>query len=458
MAMFSIIRNDIYIFRIVQVNYFFNFNFCIMKKFKYFFLFCLIEVCFLPDIFSQENFEQGYVLAQNGDTLNGQIDNRNKWQTPDSIRFINNLKTGVEIFTPRTASGFFVKGDKYISAEIRNDLLHRGQPADNESIPVYAKVFLLVLIEGEKNLYSYWDADNKTYYFIKTDRGYEWLEYREYIAVKEQDAEATGDEKYVKKESKYIGQLILYFQDCPKIQNYLNTTTYDTKSLTHLYSRYYKYCSSDPAYLKTRAKIKTRFGVQGGVSFTKLDFTEVSEFHNLKHTVNADYPMDIKPAAGIFCEFVLPRNNGKWSFLTELLYTSFKTSGTTTTYMTPEYYRVYTSEFDYSYIGLNAMIRFSYPIGQIKLFLNGGFRYNFQISGENSMTEVDYLYENVVTMPTKEALETLNHEYGFLGGMGLRFKKLSLEGRCNLSLGFTNYVDFESHIKQINVLLGYRIF
>lgn len=411
----------------------------------------------MPYIFSQENYEQGYILAQNGDTLKGLIDNRNKWENPDSIKFKDSPGAGVEIYTPQTARGFFVKGDKYVSAEVRKDLLHRGQPANNESTPVFAKVFLLALIEGEKNLYSYFDADHKNYFFIKTDRGYEWLEFREYIALKDQDARITADEKYLKKESKYIGQLVLYFQDCPKIRNRLNTTAYETKSLTQLYSGYYKNCGSDAAYLKTHAKIKTKFGLLGGVTFTQLYFSYVDAPSGRRHTVNASYPMDIKPSGGIFCEFVLPRNNEKWSFLTELLYTSFETSGTTTSYETPDYYRVYTSQFDYSHIGLNGVIRFSYPVGQFNLFLNGGIRFKLQISGENSMTEVDHLYEEVVTQPAQEALETLNHEYGFLAGMGLRYKKLSLEGRYNFSLGFTNYVDFLSRINQVNVLLGFRI-
>jgi hypothetical protein len=85
--------------------------------------------------------------------------------------------------------------------------------------------------------------------------------------------------------------------------------------------------------------------------------------------MNADYPLDVKPAAGIFFELTLPRNNGKWSLLTELLYTSFETSATTTSYQTLEYYRVYTSTFHYSHIGLHEIIRFAYTVGQARLFL-----------------------------------------------------------------------------------------
>jgi hypothetical protein len=427
-----------------------------MNKAKNWLMSIVVNLLFLSPAIGQKHFEPGFMVNLQNDTVKGLIENQNKFRVPDSMMFKENSGSKTKIFHPESIRAFSVSGNRFVSAEIRIDQLNREKQIDSDQPPVLKTVFLLVLADGNRNLYCYADKTKKGYFFIKGADGYELLVYKEYMDTykKENETEFTS---ILKKDKKYLGQLTVYFQDCPAIQKYLGTTAYNDKSLTGLYSKYYKSCGEQQAsYIKQNQKAKLSLGLMGGVSFSSVEFIADS-MDIRKITTRADYSVSKKPAFGIYSELMVPYNHGKWSIRVEALYNAVLSKGDVKIQTAPEYYSIYHNTFEYSYIGTHLFIKYSQPVGKMQIFADGGIRYNFQISGSHTMIIEDHLYGNISSNPSNQTLESTKTESGFATGLGIAYKRFSLEARYNFSMGFTNYQAFTSKLNEFNVLLGFRV-
>ncbi len=140
----------------------------------------------------------------------------------------------------------------------------------------------------------------------------------------------------------------------------------------------------------------------------------------------------------------------------EALYNAVLSKGDVKIETAPDY-EYYHNTFDMTYIGTHLFIKYSHPVGKMQIFANAGLRYNFQISGSHTMIAENHLYDNISSIPSNQTIEITKSEQGFATGLGIAYKRLSLEARYNFSLGFTNYAAFGSKLNQFNVLLGFRV-
>ncbi len=428
-----------------------------MKKIKYWFLLILVNFFFLSHSIAQKNFEPGYMVTLQKDTIKGLIENQNKYKIPDLFLFKDNSEAKTQIYYPGSVLAFSVGGNRFLSAEIQTDQLIVEKQGTHNPDPMLRKVFLLVLAEGNRNLYRYADKSGRGCFFIKGPDGYELLVYKEYMDTIYRENE-TAPTSILKKDKKYIGQLTVYLQDCPAIHKYLGTTAYNDKSLTSLYSKYYQKCGAQQSfYLKQKQKVKLSIGLLGGISFSSVQFETDDPMNIRKITTRADYSVSKTPAFGIFTDLALPYNHGKWSMRVEALYNTVLSKGDVKITTAPDYYTIYHNTFEFSYIGTHLFIRYSQPVGKIQLFANAGLRYNIQISGGHTMIVENHFYDNISSGSSNQTMETTKSEKGIAAGLGIGYNRFSLEARYNFSNGFTNYTAFGSKLKQINVLLGFRI-
>jgi hypothetical protein len=402
----------------------------------------LIGILTFQLAFSQENYIPGYVINNNADTLFGFVDYRNWEMNPDKIKFKTNIEDNPISYSPTDIIEFKVEGEIYVSGIINTEVSPRQTDKLNYDAQVNLKVdttFLQTLFRGEKSLYSYKNSYNRENFYIKQNTGFDLLVYKRYL--KQQDGKRVLIEN-----RKYLGQLTLYLSDCETINSKLENTSYKQKSLIKLFQYYYECSPSDISFQKEIEKFHTEIGVLAGVSLTSLKFR--GDYFD--YLVEAEYNPSINFSAGIFFDIILPRNQGKWSINNEILFSTYKVTGS---YENNNV--VTTTEIGYSYLKINNLVRFKYPIGNLFLFLNGGMSNGLAINETNykKMESKSYPGRGVEGLALND---TRKYEQGFILGTGVKYDRFSVEIRYEQGNAMSKSEALNSSATRYYFLLGYR--
>ncbi|MBK6263962.1 hypothetical protein JKA74_02845 [Marivirga sp. S37H4] len=395
---------------------------------------------------AQENFISGYIIKNSNDTIFGLLDYRNWKKNPNRVTFKNNLKGNPVTYEPTEILEFAMGNEIYVrgivNTEISSVQTNSLQHSPQLEI-IVDTTFLQVLIRGEKSLYYYQKPEGRENFYIKQGTGFELLVYKRYLKQKD-------DKNVIIDNKKYLGQLSLYLKDCATIK--LEKTQYKLNSLMELFQDYYNCTQSDISFQKEREKIDIEFGALLGASLTSLKFGS-SAFDYL---VDAEYNSSIDFTTGLFLDVLLLRNQRKWSIYNELLFTTYKVKGKYEVFRNESYYTITSTEIGYSYLKVNSLLRFKYPIGNLFLFINGGISNGLAIN-EKNYKKIDsklYASERVVE---ESALEgSRRYEQGYILGTGIKHNKLSFEIRYEGGNGMSGYANLSSSTKRYFLLLGYK--
>ena len=394
--------------------------------------------------YGQENYLPGYLLSPNGDTLAGFIDYRNWDKNPEKIFFKEDLSDNKSDYSPNDVRGFKVLDELYESAAVQINISLSGDPGAELRF-ANDTVFLQAIMLGEKSLYFFRSKIGKDQYYIKKDTIYEFLVYKRYLKT------IDGKTSYVKN-NKFLGQLSDYLKDCPTIQSKIENLKYSQKSLENLFQYYYNCTSSEISFHRKVKKTTLEFGVLAGLSLTSLKFSS----SGFSYLVNTNYDNSANFSAGLFLDVVLPRNQGKWSFYNELLYTSYEVNGSYNDFEHENKYLISTTTIGYSYLKLNTMIRFKYPIGKMHIYLNAGISNGFAISETNYLLKEKKFWDIETTEEDKAISDTRKYEQGYIVGLGTKFKKYAFEIRFENGNGMSKHSSLKSSTLRYYFLLAYR--
>lgn len=150
----------------------------------------LITASFFMAVFfslsAQKNYQAGWILTAEGDTLKGLIDYKNWEINPKTINFKSSTGAASKAYGPLNLKAFEVHGyDHYVAATLVKDML----PVDLQELEYEGTlrqepdtVFLRTLVNGSKvSLYEL--VDIKPHYFIKGANGdFEELLYRRLLS------------------------------------------------------------------------------------------------------------------------------------------------------------------------------------------------------------------------------------------------------------------------------------
>lgn len=398
--------------------------------------------------FAQENFISGYVIKNHSDTLFGFVDYRNWEKNPDMIKFKTNVENDPISFKPTDITEFRVEDEIYVSgiidtevSPIQTDRLE-ADPQINLKVDT---AFLQTLFRGKKSLYYYKSSDGKENFYIEHAAGFDLLVYKKYL--KYQDGTNAIIEN-----KKYLGQLILYLDDCTTIHSKLENTLYKQNSLMKLFQYYYECSSSEIYFQKNIEKISTEIGVLAGGSFTSLEFKGDA----FSYLVHAGYNSSINFSTGLYFDLILPRNQRKWSIYNEILFSTYKVKGSYEEYENEDKYSITTTEIGYSYLKINNLVRFKYPIGDWFLFVNGGMSNGYSISETNYKKRVSKFYTTERVVEQSALNDARKYEQGLIIGTGVKYNSFSIEIRYEKGNGMSNYTQLKSSTTRYFFLLGYR--
>jgi hypothetical protein len=411
-------------------------------------LFISLTLPFAPTVFCQTNFQPGYIVQLNGDTLKGWIDYRNWESNPTSILFKENENDIDRQFKPKDIFNFEVANEIYQSAiieRVTNQQDDAFLQFNNKKLLIQTDTaFILTIIKGPKSFYAFQSKKGNPNFYIQTDSSYKLLLYKRYITKR------SGLNVFEENKT-YLGQLRYYFQDCPAIHSKINTTKYNKNEIEKLFLSYYKNCGKTAIeFQKKKDKIAIEFGIIAGASRTIVEFYGYGiQYLNLNNS-------SINPVAGIFLDIIRPRNQGKWSLNNEFIFTSFNTNSNYLNYVSDNEYSTVNLELAYSNIKMNNMVRFKYPVGKCYIYANAGISNGYTIFEKNSQKIVSKYYSTDKETNGKLIPETRKYEQGYIVGFGARYKKYSLEIRIERSNGMTDYSELSTAITKNYVLIGYR--
>lgn len=396
-----------------------------------------------------ENYQPGYIITLNKDTLHGYIDYKNWGKNPSIISF-KEISNGSKInYTPLSIREFGVANETYVSAMVEdeisslnlNELNYSSEPQINIDT-----VFLQALIIGTKSLYLNNDKRGREQLYIKQDSAYELLIYKKYLIEKDGGPFETENKGYQ-------NQLAEYLSDYAEIEDKLKNIKYDHNDLQKVFYSYYKNVPGNIAYAKKKDKLLVEFRLLLGGTLTSLTFKS----SNHPSLVDADYSKSLNFAGGISLDVLMPRNFKKWSLNNELIYTSYKINGSINEYSNPDDYKITNTTFGYSYIKLINTLRYKFSMKNFSMYINGGISNGYAV-GVINQKEVDTKFYSTHTTETGKALDdTRKYEQGFVLGLGSKFKKYSFEIRYERGNGMSEYSMVGSYTNKFYCLFGFKL-
>jgi hypothetical protein len=400
--------------------------------------------------YCQENFLPGYLIEPAGDTLHGFVDYRNWVRNPDKISFKANLSDYKLEYTPDQIKGFSVSGEIYESAIVETEI----SPVNKQYLQYDPELhfrtdtaFLQVMFRGTKSLYSYVTKDEKDQFYIWQDTSCVLLIYKRYLVEK-----GHYNKIYIAEKNNYTGQLSLYLHECQTINKYIENIQYQKNSLDNLFLHYSKCTAEEFDFHRKDDEPRFEVGLLGGLSLTNLKLSGTG----YDYLINAGYDLSANISAGIFFDFIRVRNQHKWSWCNEILFTRFKVEGQYYQYFNENNYTTTYTTIALLYQKWNSMVRYKFPAGKLFIFANAGVSNGIVMMGTNSMTQEIKFYDMERTEDGNALTDTRFYELGFVAGIGTKFKKFSFETRFEIGNGFSDDDDLSAITNRYYFLLGYR--
>jgi hypothetical protein len=410
-------------------------------------VFSLLLLVLAETSVGQENFLPGFLVSLKGDTIKGLVDYRNWDRNPEKISFKETAAGITSEYYPLQIKSFVVLDESYESAVVQTETSSddtKFLSHDKNLEIVSDTTFLQVIVRGKKSLYYYKTREGKENFYIWQDSSFQLLIYKKYL--KNQD-----DGTVIAENLTYNGQLTIYLQGCEGIQKRLSEVRYQKNSLEDIFLFYYS-CTRENIYFhKKTEKTTVRFGALAGVSVTVLKF-----YGDFIYLVEAGYQPSFSFSGGLFMDIIFPRSQGKWSVNNELLFTSYNVDGKYEHYFHANRYTTTYTTLGYSYLKINNMLRFKYPVGKFFLYINAGISNGMAIVEKNYAKEESWLFEQYRVEEARAIDDTRKWELGYVLGIGAKFRKFSFEARYEGANGMSEYKYLKSSTYRIYTLFGYR--
>ncbi|WP_300691026.1 outer membrane beta-barrel protein [Chryseobacterium sp.] len=268
-----------------------------MKNFFY------AALILFPSLFySQINFEQGYIINQKGEKINGLIKNYDWRNNPTIIEYKQTENDKTENLQTIDLNEFSVGSIKYIKAKVLIDRSSSNLQSLSGTKDLNSKeevLLLKTLVDGKISLYKYNDQYVTRYFYKKENEDtFNQLEYKEYLE----------SDRLIKNEQ-YKNQLKKEFSDNG------NITSSDIERLAYKENDLKKIFLNYNGLEDVNDKNKNDFHIylKPGVGFSSYKILTPSN----DNTINEYKKNSIAYRFGVELEYVLSFNKGKWALISE---------------------------------------------------------------------------------------------------------------------------------------------
>lgn len=423
--------------------------------YTWFVAFILFMSLMIQEIAAQGNYQSATLITAEGEQLTGFIDYGNWDKNPRRIRFKSSGTADKQVFKPFEVQSFQVADQRYVGAIVNTEvgLLPNDELSNEDDISLHLKidtVFLQTLIGGDRSLLFYKDNWARENFYIEEEGKYVLLGFKGYGVYKSSGMSELAEE------NEYIGQLTYYLQACLELGRRIEMTYYNQEDLVNIFRDYYE-CRGKPIeFEKTVERVQFKLVVLGGLSGSTLNFVrDRNSSERMRRLAAATYSSSIRPAVGIGVEIFLPRKNKHLTLCGELLFTTFQVDGRLREELSPTYIIDSESEFTYSYLKMNTMMRYRYPMRDIRLLVTGGIVNGFAIKQESQMNTNTGISGFEFLDSQNPAIKSRAYEQSLLAGVGLAKENLSLECRGEFGNGMAASSQLKANTRRIYILAGW---
>ena len=262
---------------------------------------CIILFCVnIVSMHAQSNYEQGYIITNNQDTIYCLIDYRTDFMNGKICRFKINSSDKEQVYYPGDIAGFrYINSGKFY---ITKTISINNAPQT---------VFLEYLIQGMMNLYFYKDDDSDFigYYIFEDENG------TLYNISKQADKYVTKESgaTILRKDNQYRADLNFVFGDIEQIATKLPKANFDHKAMIDFTKNYHNLkCTTNEDCIEFETKLDKKI-------ICKFSIYAGHQWFNYKNYFD-EKKVDKTFIVGGRVEFISPRWNKSISALLDLSY------------------------------------------------------------------------------------------------------------------------------------------
>lgn len=385
--------------------------------------------------FAQQQYVPATIIFPSGDSLAGEIDYR-KWDIePQSVNFRHNgTVTG---YPAEKLSGFRIHGnnDTYTALYTKLDITHEtieNMTSDKPRVVAEGHFFYRIMLHGPIQL------------LLHTDK-----HMRQHFAIRDQDTvmHLIRESRYIDNpESPIYGklqvlnhfrhQLTLYMGDCKAKTNY-DALDYRTEQLSKAIVRYTacKHPGTAIAAPKKDKHLRTMLGIMAGGSFNSFKLT--GEHMVARNSIKAS----VSPTFGLFMDLPLSRRRQQFALLTELVYDNikFQSDG-----------KLDKVDVNFNYMSLQLLLRYTYPLGQVRPYINGGMGLLLKVGKGTDVYERQGNYAQMDALGGGRQLTM-----PIVAGVGVRYQRWNAELRVKPSYAIEDFILLNARTNTMQVLVRY---
>jgi hypothetical protein len=382
-----------------------------------------VSVLFIISVFSvfgQNNYKNGWVVVNSGDTIKGMINYRYWNANPTSIEFRTD-KT-VQYAVSDLKSFGILNEDLYQRFTITRNLLSVSDEVilpDDENLTATSAEWLRILVQAKYGLAQY-QTDFRSYYFtIENNVATELLYYR--------GIKSFNDDKY-KNTPEYKKSMVRenngFRQQLTSIAKKSNSSTPVSDNL--------RYTDRDlTGYILQMNGITTKknnwpaggFYFRGGLSYSQVRFKWTG---STGVTAPGDATNSLSPIAGV--SYMILKSRSRIGFIFDLGVVMLKASGQ----VTPNGNLITNLSIKNTYADVSATPVFVInPYGRARCYAGAGIRILPLISGENQLTEWD-LQTNKTTVINDQPYSKSSITAQFMLGL--------MAGRTNFTINGSPFI------------------
>lgn len=357
---------------------------------------------------AQSNFQNGYILTLENDTIRGWVNSRNEYKNYNSCHFKKDGET--TSYYPHQIKGFGFDQGKYYSSGIIKEQ------------------FAETLVAGELSLYKH-----KSQYVLK--KGAEIFE----LQPKEIEV-GHGGEKSVYEDKKWRRVVAYLISDCLTQPNEIvGRIVLQEKSLTRLVSRYNQ-CNGGNylVYKESKPWTKLNVGATVGIHHSTLGIYE--EFEDLFFYLDGPYH-SIDPSFGVIFTLSAPRLSERISFQTELHY--FKTHYSSQLIIERSITEIHKTNINLTTLSFPISFKYTVPYEKFALNFQGGLNMDYHLDRKTKWDVQRIMGDEVTTDKRENPFIMDKNQNGLWAGVGIQkpLKKFNL----GLSLRYFSLPGYNAH-------------
>jgi hypothetical protein len=292
-------------------------------------------------------------------------------------------------------------------------------------------VMMEKIMSGPYALYQFIDKYGFSHFYYKTsiDANIEKLEYQIYVAedstIKLQGYYKSGSDLVQKRD--YRNQLLFLANSAgceKKLTAEISRADYKITQLFPLFKKL-NLCAGETPVVNNKyagGQPKLRLTVNGGVAATNLTIPDPSQSSYPGLTAES-FSSSIGPLLGASVELVPQKRQKNYIVSFDFLYHSYSAK---TDSLKPNSFTTGIGKFKFSAFSVNPTVRFRLTKSQVAPFVEFGFSMRTLAKNEDN-----YYYRNSISgvAVNREIFYGKSTSVGYIGGVGVDMKKLSLHAR-----------------------------